>query len=60
MSLQTFDSYDGRMILKDGRDGGYIRLSDYETLEKEIAILRKSVVQLRKDMGEPDEIPTGN
>lgn len=52
MSLQTFNSYDGRMILKDGRDGGYVRLADYETLEKEIATLRESVTQLRRDISE--------
>ena len=58
-SLQTFDSYDGRMILKEGRDGGYVRLADYETLEKEITTLRESVAQLRRDMI-PDECKTGN
>lgn len=56
-SLQTFNSYDGRMILKEGRDGGYVRLADYETLEKEITTLRESVAQLRRDMI-PDECKT--
>jgi hypothetical protein len=34
---QTFDSTDGRMIHREGRFGQYVKLSDYEALEKELA-----------------------
>lgn len=37
MNIQTFDPYDGRVIHREGRLGGYVRLSDYETLEKQLA-----------------------
>jgi hypothetical protein len=33
-SPQTYDSLDGRMLHKEGRTGQYVRLSDYEALEK--------------------------
>jgi hypothetical protein len=35
-SPQTYDSLDGRMLHKEGRTGQYVRLSDYEALEREL------------------------
>jgi hypothetical protein len=42
--VQTYDPYDGRMIAREERIGGYVLLSDYQKLEKRVRELEKTPI----------------
>jgi hypothetical protein len=58
--VQTYDPYDGRMITREERIGGYVKLADYEALEKRVKALEKAAETTTQEVVVPETTYAGD